>query len=63
MDQKNNYYKELSFKEEDEDLYSDNNEERHLIGERMKNIIDNDLSSKQNPYSPKISESEENKEY
>ena len=52
----------MSFKEEDEDLYSDNNEERHLLGEKMKNIRDADLTSQRALYSAKISEFDPNKE-
>ena len=52
----------MSFKEEDEDLYSDNNEERHLLGEKMKNIKDADLTSQRALYSAKISEFDPNKE-
>jgi hypothetical protein len=35
----------MSFKEEDEDLYSDNNEDRHLFGDKIKNIREADLTS------------------
>ena len=35
----------MSFKEEDEDLYSDNNEDRQMLGEKMKNIREADLTS------------------
>ena len=46
----------MSFKEEDEDLYSDNNEERHLLGEKMKNIRDPDSTSQKAPQSAKMNE-------
>ena len=45
----------MSFKEEDEDLYSDNNEDRHMLGEKMKNIREADLTSQRALYSAKIS--------
>ena len=52
----------MSFKEEDEDLYSDNNEDRHMLGEKMKNIREADLTSQRALYSAKISEFDPNKQ-
>ena len=51
----------MSFKEEDEDLYSDNNEDRHMLGEKMKNIREADLTSQRALYSAKISAFDPNK--